>query len=443
MEARFGHDFSAVLVHADDRAAASAKALNARAYAVGNHVVIGANEPGLETNLGLHLLAHELAHVVQQRALGRSTIARQVSPTGGNPAPVAAISHYSETVLPGGLIEMRAWGRVGDPIARSGLEKKYPLPQDVGLPGYDRWHLAGPEAVGVEEGIAYAPKNFNVARTAEIENTIRRARIAVKEQGGEVFFDFTAVCRVVGDHEGVQIRVLEKVTWNVDARIAGADKLIPVVHTTAVPVQSPAPKLPASSPAATAKPVVSKAAPSATPTETVPTASTSHGPLEPPEGATHLPDVKPTGRVRAALNRIADHGAWAAVGLGQILLQAWLTQWLRRKNIKQGFEHLESPIRISIWLGMLARAQEHPEEPPGTRLFAYVTVDVEETYDFLGAFTGAEVHLSKVQITEKPLSSPLETTAVDLGVVHTYLTYAVPLQRSAIGSEPATRRSTQ
>jgi len=62
MEARFGEDFSSVRVHADERAASSARALNARAYTLGEHVILGAGEPASPG-----LLAHELAHVVQQR----------------------------------------------------------------------------------------------------------------------------------------------------------------------------------------------------------------------------------------------------------------------------------------------------------------------------------------------------------------------------------------
>lgn len=66
--ARFGHDFSAVRVHADGPAAASAAALNARAYTVGNDVVFGAGEYRPATASGRRLLAHELVHVAQQSA---------------------------------------------------------------------------------------------------------------------------------------------------------------------------------------------------------------------------------------------------------------------------------------------------------------------------------------------------------------------------------------
>lgn len=70
-EPRFGHDFSRVRVHADARAGASARHVNALAYTVGNHVVFGDNQYNSGTVAGQRLLAHELTHVVQQGAVER------------------------------------------------------------------------------------------------------------------------------------------------------------------------------------------------------------------------------------------------------------------------------------------------------------------------------------------------------------------------------------
>ncbi len=66
MEPRFGHDFSRIRVHADSQADASARAVNAVAYTVGQDVVFQAGALAPETADGRRLLAHELAHVVQQ-----------------------------------------------------------------------------------------------------------------------------------------------------------------------------------------------------------------------------------------------------------------------------------------------------------------------------------------------------------------------------------------
>jgi hypothetical protein len=73
MEPRFGHDFSAVRVHHDAQAAASARAVDARAYTVGNDIVFDAGRYDSNSDSGRQLLAHELAHTIQQRGLQRSS----------------------------------------------------------------------------------------------------------------------------------------------------------------------------------------------------------------------------------------------------------------------------------------------------------------------------------------------------------------------------------
>lgn len=68
MEDHFGHDFSGVTVHTDPGAQDSARTVQAKAYTVGSHVVFGAGQFAPATSDGRSLLAHELAHVVQQNA---------------------------------------------------------------------------------------------------------------------------------------------------------------------------------------------------------------------------------------------------------------------------------------------------------------------------------------------------------------------------------------
>lgn len=65
-EPRFGHDFSQVRLHTDHHAAESARAVNALAYTVGPNVVFAANRFAPDSLEGQRLMAHELAHVVQQ-----------------------------------------------------------------------------------------------------------------------------------------------------------------------------------------------------------------------------------------------------------------------------------------------------------------------------------------------------------------------------------------
>ena len=66
MEPRFGHDFSKVRIHADTRAADSARSVNALAYTVGRDIVFGDGRYSPGSSVGRQLLAHELTHVVQQ-----------------------------------------------------------------------------------------------------------------------------------------------------------------------------------------------------------------------------------------------------------------------------------------------------------------------------------------------------------------------------------------
>jgi hypothetical protein len=66
MEPRFGHDFSQVRVHTDTKAAESARAVNALAYTVRGDIALASGQYKHETTEGRRLLAHELAHVVQQ-----------------------------------------------------------------------------------------------------------------------------------------------------------------------------------------------------------------------------------------------------------------------------------------------------------------------------------------------------------------------------------------
>jgi Domain of unknown function (DUF4157) len=67
-ERRLGHDFSDVRVHTDSDAAASAQAVRAAAYTVGDEIVFDAGEYQPTTVKGERTLAHELTHVVQQRS---------------------------------------------------------------------------------------------------------------------------------------------------------------------------------------------------------------------------------------------------------------------------------------------------------------------------------------------------------------------------------------
>lgn len=70
MSSAFGVDFSRVRVHTDSTAGQLSNRFDARAFTVGEHVAFASGEYQPGTLVGDALLAHELAHVVQQRGMG-------------------------------------------------------------------------------------------------------------------------------------------------------------------------------------------------------------------------------------------------------------------------------------------------------------------------------------------------------------------------------------
>ena len=102
MERRFRSDFSRVRVHTDERAASSARAVSAIAYTVGRDIVFDSGRYSPATSSGRRVLAHELAHVVQQRqvtpgarpslrvdAAAEADAERAAAGAGGTPRVVA------------------------------------------------------------------------------------------------------------------------------------------------------------------------------------------------------------------------------------------------------------------------------------------------------------------------------------------------------------------
>lgn len=129
-EPRFGHDFSRVSVHTGGEAAAGARAVQARAYTVGSHIVFGFGEYAPHTDGGKRLLAHELTHVVQQETHaveGNAFIARDFYDTA------AAQLEAEEEV------KNRKWNRAygRDPSKQYGAERGS-IDEDVTYVGKDK-----------------------------------------------------------------------------------------------------------------------------------------------------------------------------------------------------------------------------------------------------------------------------------------------------------------
>ncbi|MDO9074798.1 MAG: DUF4157 domain-containing protein [Rubrivivax sp.] len=127
MQSRFGQRFDGVRVHHDDFAAQQARALGATAFTLGQDLFFaaGAYQPGSRS--GLRLLAHELAHTVQQRgaasapALGPHSVSR----------PGDELEREADVMADRVLGDGRAHisGRSGGPV----IARDITLP-DIGLP---------------------------------------------------------------------------------------------------------------------------------------------------------------------------------------------------------------------------------------------------------------------------------------------------------------------
>jgi hypothetical protein len=125
MEAGFGADFSGVRVHDDARAAESARAVDAHAYTVGSDIAFAAGRYAPGTAAGERLLAHELAHTLQD---GAAALRRQpdddplggviLAPSGGPRSLSGSVdfSRASQAEIRAEIAAIRRWlmGRPAD-----------------------------------------------------------------------------------------------------------------------------------------------------------------------------------------------------------------------------------------------------------------------------------------------------------------------------------------
>ena len=102
LEAALGVDLSGVRLHADGASAEAAQAIRARAYAVGDDIFFaaGAYEPNAAD--GKRLIAHEVAHTVQQKSTPAG--ARQEKLEVSQPGDAAEVEadHFADAFVAGG-----------------------------------------------------------------------------------------------------------------------------------------------------------------------------------------------------------------------------------------------------------------------------------------------------------------------------------------------------
>src|ERR1700722_3293791 len=103
-ESRFKHNFADVRVYSDHEANESARALKARAFTLGNRISFAAGEYRPGTDAGRTLIAHELAHVMQQRGIdARDTLTIRRKPDDGKkdaPPPAKQVPPTTQPTPP-------------------------------------------------------------------------------------------------------------------------------------------------------------------------------------------------------------------------------------------------------------------------------------------------------------------------------------------------------
>lgn len=141
MEPRFGHDFRHVRVHTDGQAGESARAVGALAYTVGEHVVFGTGHYAPGTYTGRHLLAHELAHTIQQ--VGTTPPGAQADlHLGAASTPAEAEADAAAEAVVGGWEPARVLAAAGGLLQRSCSSD----PQcTTGMPRSLRWAVTRAE----------------------------------------------------------------------------------------------------------------------------------------------------------------------------------------------------------------------------------------------------------------------------------------------------------
>ncbi len=136
-EARLGHDLAGVRLYTGGEAAESARAVNARAYSVGQDIVFGSGAYAPGTDRGQRLLAHELTHTIQQSGSRTVGLSRELA--------VGAMDDVSER-------EAEAVANAISPLTHpaSGSHQPAPAPgrSMVRRAWYDRFVAVGEAAWG-------------------------------------------------------------------------------------------------------------------------------------------------------------------------------------------------------------------------------------------------------------------------------------------------------
>jgi hypothetical protein len=191
MEPRFGHDFGDVRVHDDAAAARQVDAVGAVAFTTGRHVAFAKGEYAPSTEDGRRLLAHELAHTVQQD--GGQVVRRKPKVEVRSPVLEETVTQVSE--LAGAV--------AGRPL----LDPEIKLVEPVFAKSidYSRVRLIGakaPQFVTIGNNI-YVPPDFTIGDAYHAQTLIHElVHVWQYQRGGTAYISRALVAQIGGIAKG-------------------------------------------------------------------------------------------------------------------------------------------------------------------------------------------------------------------------------------------------
>lgn len=191
-----GHAFAGVRVHADDKAATSARAIGANAYTAGTDIVFGAGRFAPHTGEGRRLLAHELAHVAQGAGTADGVVRRHTDPA------ITKIENLLSYGITDWAITEDEANKALDLLKALNIDQRIAFFSDGSYPGRLRGHLPAGRVAEYDDlfGKAAAVPGFRAAKTA-LESTTAPGSGASFGQAGAGFAQLGQVSHQLSVYE--------------------------------------------------------------------------------------------------------------------------------------------------------------------------------------------------------------------------------------------------
>jgi hypothetical protein len=194
MESVFGAGFGHVRVYTDDTAGRLSSDLDARAFTVGHDVAFGRGEYQPGTPVGDALIAHELAHTVQQRGANAAYLStsqdKAVSTTLERDADFSAVSAVA-SLWAGCKAGALHLGRRALPRLRSGLRLQRCTIEAKEVPVGARAPVAGPPSV--QAPIATPPRQLSLG---QLQDRLRLMKAVLKRMASQYCTDPLVVAKI-------------------------------------------------------------------------------------------------------------------------------------------------------------------------------------------------------------------------------------------------------